>query len=229
MPPARISVIVPVFRETEEALTSIDRWIDEHNSERIEWIIVVAQEDPGIQHTYGECANVVIAPKGRGKQMNAGAAKASGEMLVFLHADTRLDQTWYEELMTVAEGKSSQVWGAFSPRIDSPGLIYRCAEQWGRWRSQMLKIPYGDQAIFISAPLFRMLGGFDEKVDFMEELDLAKRLYRLKISPVILPCRASTSNRRWKTHGAFTYSLRNVFLFVLFMLGIPRSVLRFWY
>lgn len=90
-------------------------------------------------------------------------------------------------------------------------------------------MPFGDQAIFISAELFREVGGFDETADFMEELDLARRLNRLSIAPIIVPCHAVTSNRRWLSHGKLFYSLRNFLLFSLFLIGVPRKVLRSWY
>lgn len=228
MPEVRVSLIVPVFEESEETLISLRDWMVAHCPPDVERLIVIAEEDSCSQCAVQQDAVIVTGSAGRAKQMNFGAASACGDMLVFLHADTLLEPTWYSELMEVIRTDHC-LWGAFSPCIAASGLIYRCAEQWGRFRSRVLRTPFGDQAIFISAQLFRNVGGFDESVDFMEELDLAARLKRKGYAPIILSSLAKTSNRRWKTHGTIAYSLRNLILFFLFVIGVPRSFLHLWY
>lgn len=224
----RVSLIVPVFRESEETLISMRNWMIAHCPPEVERLVVVADTDSCSQCIVEHDAVVLTASAGRAKQMNVGAAAASGDMLVFLHADTLLESTWHAELIALLRTDHC-MWGAFSPCIAASGFIYRCAERWGRFRSRVLKIPFGDQTIFISAQLFRAVEGFDESVDFMEELDLATRLNRQGHAPILLSSRARTSNRRWKTHGAIAYSLKNLILFFLFIAGVPRSFLRLWY
>ena len=224
----RVSLIVPVFRESEETLMSLRNWMIAHCPPEVERLVVVADTDACSQCIVQHDAVIVTASVGRAKQMNVGAASASGEMLVFLHADTLLESTWFAELIALLRTDHS-VWGAFSPCITASGFIYRWAEHWGRFRSRVLRIPFGDQTIFISTQLFRAVEGFDESVDFMEELDLATRLNRQGYAPILLSSLARTSNRRWKTHGAVAYSLKNLILFFLFVVGVPRSFLRLWY
>lgn len=241
-----LSVIVPVYQEPHGELRSLLGWIEECSDSRIEWIIVGAIGDDsfgrvvsdirgfaGMGRTAGRAletkvdVNVIVAPKGRSKQMNAGARLASGKVLLFLHADTRLANDWFEGIERALR-KHETSWGAFSPCIQGENAVYRIAERWGLWRSERLGLPYGDQAMFIEAALFWKLGGFDEIVQFMEEVDLARRLCRTGKWPVILPQRAATSGRKWTKFGAWQ-SVRNIVAFVLFMCGIPRESIKSWY
>ncbi len=227
----KVSVVIPIFAESQQSVVSLANWISTQRSNFVEWIVVETDGEPwgSSRQILDNLVTVTRVPRGRGKQMNAGAALAKGDVLIFLHSDTRLEPAWNAELLEIALRGDSRYWGSFSPRIDGSGFIYRWAESWGSLRSRKLKIPFGDQAIFISASLFREIGGFDEEADFMEELDLGRRLNRLNIAPTILPSHAVTSNRRWKAHGLIFYSARNFLLFALFLIGVPRKLLRSWY
>ena len=241
-----LSVIVPVYQEPCDELQSLFAWIEESSNPQVEWIIVCSVGDESsisllfeikghtrrnrmAATTQGARLNIEVikAPKGRSKQMNAGAKQASGKVLLFLHADTRLGEGWIDSIEGTFQGARAQ-WGAFAPRIAGQGVVYRVAEQWGLWRSQALGLPYGDQAMFVDTGLFWELGGFDEDVQFMEDVDLAGRLCRLGLRPLILPLEAFTSNRKWAKHGLW-HSIKNFAAFVLSMLGIPRDRIRQWY
>lgn len=240
-----LSVVVPVYQESRSELKSLFAWIEECSDSRVEWIIVGAIGDENFASVGSEVRafagmsktearalrckldmTIIAAPKGRSKQMNAGAKQAGGRVLLFLHADTRLAKGWIDAV-ECAVRKPGSCWGAFSPCIAAQGLVYRISERWGLWRSQVLGIPYGDQAIFIDAGLFQKLD-FDETVQFMEDVDLARRLRQSGRSPVILPTQASTSSRRWAESNAWQ-SARNVAAFVLYMFGVPRENIRRWY
>lgn len=240
-----LSVIIPVYREPERELRSLLSWIDvnDHPS-GIEWIISCATGDKSsalvrslsksvgassrdlLPTTTVENLIVIESAAGRATQMNAGARRAKAQLLLFLHADTRLDGNWSKVLYD--SSCQGATWGAFSPEIDRGGIIYRIAEFWGLWRSRALGLPYGDQAIFIRKEQFQKLGGFDEKVQFMEDVDLARRLGRLGISPKLLEVAARTSARRWDRHG-LGQSTRNFFALALYLCGAPRSFIRSWY
>lgn len=219
-----ISIIVPVYQEHSSVLQSLCDWILQNNFEFCQWIVVSAQDDPLPAINWPAGVVCITSERGRANQMNAGAVGAESTWLLFLHADTRLACGWAEAICELPTGKD--VWGAFSPTIDASGLFYRLAESWGRWRSSVLQIPYGDQAIFIKSSLFKEIGAFDEQAGFMEELDLASRLGKRGIAPTILKLQAITSNRRWQTHGRLFYSSRNLILFALFMIGVPRRLLK---
>jgi rSAM/selenodomain-associated transferase 2 len=241
-----LSVIVPVYQEPQDEMKSLLAWIEENSDSRVEWIIVGAIGDQSFESVVSEIrdfagmsrivssrlktraeVNVIVAPRGRSKQMNAGANQASGQILLFLHADTRLAKGWIDSIEgAIREARSS--WGAFSPGIAEEGVVYRIAERWGLWRSRGLGLPYGDQAMFIDIRLFWKLGGFDETVQFMEEVELARKLCRSGKWPIILPEVAATSGRRWRGHGIWQ-SARNIVAFLLYMAGIPRESIRRWY
>ena len=108
--------------------------------------------------------------------MNRGAAQATGNVFVFLHADTRPPQN-FEDLIFNSFPPPKTVAGAFELRIDSsvPGL--RIIECLANWRSRYLKMPYGDQAIFVSSKAFQDLGGFSH-IPIMEDVELIKRLQK---------------------------------------------------
>lgn len=239
-----LTVIIPVYQESDSDLVSLLNWIEVNDRVGIEWIIACAVNDkcaaslltfmkekagvPGKDQLSNVATRLTIkeSHQGRSAQMNSGASCASGQLLLFLHADTRLGEKWQEHLSNLVPGSSA--WGSFTPAIDRSGLIYRIAEKWGLWRSRILGLPYGDQAIFISKKLYERSGGFDEKVQFMEDVDLAQRLSKMEMKPRLLSVSANTSARRWE-EGSLRQSTRNLLALIFYCVGIPRSAIRSWY
>lgn len=242
----RLSVVIPVYREPESELRSLLRWIESVSelSTGIEWIISCATGDTSssviyslskragfstkdlLQNTIVENFIMIESAPGRSTQMNAGAKRAKAELLLFLHADTRLGANWFNALYDSSHNGAT--WGAFRPEIDRVGIIYRIAERWGLWRTSSLGLPYGDQGIFIRKEQFLKIGGFDEKVQFMEDVDLARRLCILGFSPQLLNAPARTSARRWDRHG-LAQSTKNFCALVLYLFGASRSFIKSWY
>lgn len=241
-----LSVVIPVYREPESELRSLLSWIESVNdySIGIEWIFACAAGDAGsavvrslskiaggsskdlLQITRVENLIVIESTPGRSTQMNAGVQRARARLLLFLHADTRLDSNWTKALYeALCRGAA---WGAFTPEIDRGGTVYRMAEFWGLWRSRALGLPYGDQGIFIRKEQFLKMGGFDEKVQFMEDVDLARRLCRLGLRPKLLRVAARTSARRWDRHG-LGQSTKNFCALLLYLSGASRFFIRSWY
>jgi len=144
------------------------------------------------------CDQIVAAPRGRGAQMNAGAAAARGEVLLFLHADTRLpdgaDQLILREL-----ARSKRVWGRFDVRIAGRHPLLGLVAILMNWRSRLTGIATGDQAIFVECSAFAAAGRFPD-IPLMEDIALSARLRRVT-PPVCLAARATTSGRRWDDHG----------------------------
>jgi rSAM/selenodomain-associated transferase 2 len=157
---------------------------------------------------------VVQAPSGRARQMNAGAAAARGELLVFLHADTRLPRGAYDSLVA-ARGADG---GNFAVRFDGGDLFSRLLGAWYALQRR-LGVYYGDSAIWLRRAAFEALGGF-RPVPIMEDYELARRLER-GFSTACLPGPAVTSARRWRALGV----PRTVFSWVairwLFLAGVP--------
>ena len=161
----------------------------------------------------------IVAPRGRGPQMNRGAAAASGRALLFLHADTRLPP---DGLASVAAALSNRhiVGGAFHLAIASPNPLFRLIETTANLRTRLTRIPYGDQALFFEHRFFDRIGGFSE-IPIMEDVELMRRVKRGGHRIRILPGRVSTSARRWRREGILSCTLRNWLLVTRFLLGTP--------
>jgi rSAM/selenodomain-associated transferase 2 len=147
------------------------------------------------------CDRVIAAPRGRGAQMNAGAASAHGNVLLFLHADTRLPG---QALQAVVEGleHSGCAWGRFDVRINGRPSLLRVIAMMMNLRSRLTGIATGDQAIFVRADALRALGGFDE-IPLMEDIAFSRRAKRALGRPLCLRESVETSGRRWETYGVW--------------------------
>lgn len=141
---------------------------------------------------------LVRSPRGRARQMNAGAQVATGEILLFLHADTLLPQ---EADRMITEGMKSQRkrWGRFDVRLSGDHPLLRIVEELMNLRSRFTGIATGDQAIFVERKLFERTGGFPD-IDLMEDVALTKIL-KLHCRPLCLRQRVLTSSCRWENNG----------------------------
>ena len=141
---------------------------------------------------------VLSASRGRACQMNVGAASATGDILLFLHADTRLPAQ-FDTLVRATLIQPDVIAGAFALRIDAALWSLRLIEIGVNWRSRTLQMPYGDQAIFLNSKLFQEIGCFPE-IPMMEDFELIRRLRRLgRIAIISSP--VFTSSRRWLRLG----------------------------
>ncbi|WMW66157.1 glycosyltransferase family 2 protein [Nitratidesulfovibrio liaohensis] len=211
--------------------------------------------DGNAQEFYGTGlpVRVVAAPRGRARQMNAGAAVARGQVLLFLHADTRLPEGAFPTVLRAlgiggAEGvgdvgargtrhADDGVFrdangvpgaGAFTLGIDAPGAWFRVVETLGNLRNRLTRTPYGDQAQFFRAGVFRSLSGYTD-LPLMEDVEIMRRVRRAGLPLALLALRAVTSARRWRDEGAVRCTLRNVCLRLLYALGVPAQILARWY
>jgi rSAM/selenodomain-associated transferase 2/rSAM/selenodomain-associated transferase 1 len=142
---------------------------------------------------------VVLAPRGRAAQMNAGAAVAGGEVLLFLHADTRLPDDAVQAIATALEGGAE--WGRFDVTIEGRPRMLRVVAALMNQRSRLTGIATGDQAIFVRRAVFEAEGGFPQQ-PLMEDIALCARLRR-RSRPACLRQRVRTSGRRWERHGVW--------------------------
>jgi len=161
-------------------------------------------------------ATVLQSPPCRGAQLDLGARRASGEWLVFLHADTRLEEGWSRALGGLPR---DVVGGAFRFAVDSPQRGYRSIEAGVALRCRLLRLPYGDQGIFARREAYEAVGGFPH-LPLMEDVAFVRRLSRAG-RLVFPPVRALTSCRRWERHGLVGTTVRNWGLLALFGLGWP--------
>ena len=141
---------------------------------------------------------VLLAPRGRAAQMNAGAAAAGGDVLLFLHADTWLPENAPKAIARALEGNVSR-WGRFDVRLSGRHPLLRIVEVLMNMRSRITGIATGDQAIFVEQGLFRASGGFPN-IALMEDVAFSRQLCRIE-RPVCLRERVITSSRRWEDNG----------------------------
>lgn len=167
-------------------------------------------------------ARVVIQPGGRAAGLNAGAALAGGQILLLLHADTRLPPGAFG-LVRAALADPAVVGGRFRVSFDNPSLRFRLVAFSINLRDRLLRGFTGDQAVFVRAAVFRAMGGY-APLPLMEDLDFARRLER-QGRVVRLPQAVVTAARRWERHGLVRTVLRMWTLRLLYRSGVhPRHL-----
>ncbi len=171
-------------------------------------------------------ARIIVSPAGRGRQMNTGAQEASGDILLFLHADTILPADFQSQIADAVEVPGFAA-GAFRFAIDGKGIQLRIIEFFTNLRAQILSMPYGDQGLFMAAKTFHALGGYAE-IPILEDVDLVRRLCRLG-RVVIVPSPALTSARRWQRLGIVRTTVINQLILLGFFFRISPFHLARWY
>lgn len=162
--------------------------------------------------------SVLQAPRGRASQMNSGAAAARGQMLLFLHADTRLPENAFS---LVEQALRQHVWGRFDVSITGRSRWLPVIATMMKLRSRLTGIATGDQAIFVSRAAFDKAGGYPDQ-PLMEDIEFSKRLKRLG-PPACLRARVTTSGRRWDMHGAWRTILLMWQLRFDYWRGVPAA------
>jgi rSAM/selenodomain-associated transferase 2 len=223
MKPA-ISVIVPVFNEELTIRSTLESVLSLKPDE----LLVV---DGGSLDRTRELATsmgvqVVAAARGRGGQMNQGAKLARGEVLLFLHADTRLPHSALDDIRD-AMNNPLVVGGRFDVLLDGEGWMLKIVGHMISLRSRLSRVATGDQAIFIRREIFNKLGGYPE-IPLMEDVALSRALKRAG-QVVCLKSRVTTSARRWKKEGVCRTIFKMWVLKSLYLLGVsPFRLKRFY-
>jgi rSAM/selenodomain-associated transferase 2 len=220
----QISIIVPTFNEARclsETLTQIQQ-LSPHQ-------LIVSDggsNDNTIEIAKNFTEFVIKGPSGRAPQMNAGAQIATGNIFLFLHADSRIEPASYKKMLHSMKNPE-KIGGAFSLCIDSEKWSLKLITRLANIRSKYLGMAYGDQAFFVKSSIFHQMSGFTE-LPICEDIDFFKRLKKLG-SVVLLKEKALTSPRRWTKEGIWFTTLRNILIATLFELGFPPRILTKWY
>lgn len=219
----KLAIVMPVLNEAagiDEAL----RALAPYRARGVAVIVADGGSSDGTAAKAGPFADQVIeAPRGRAAQMNAGAAATDADLLLFLHADTRLPED-ANTLITDGLERAQRTWGRFDLRFDAGGWLDIVAFMMN-WRSRATGICTGDQAIFVTRAAFNEIGGFPV-IALMEDVAASAKLKRLG-RPLCLSARVTTSARRWRQHGVWRtillmWRLRLAFFFG----GDPNSLAR---
>jgi len=191
----RLSIIMPVLNEAAGIEAAL-RALAPLRTRGVEIIVVDGGSNDGTAELARPLADRVLsAPRGRASQMNAGAAAATGEALLFLHADTRLPD---DTDRLIADGLRRRVWGRFDVRFDDRGWL-RLVALMMNLRSRLTGIATGDHAMFVTRAAFVAAGGFPP-IALMEDVALSARLKR-RGRPYCLSAPVVTSGRRWRQRG----------------------------
>jgi rSAM/selenodomain-associated transferase 2 len=219
----KVSVIIPALNEEP----NVGRAIDSAWTAGADEVIVSdgGSKDDTVERSAG-ATSVVTSEPGRARQMNSGAKAATGGVLVFLHADNWLQASSFDQLQSSLEDQRV-VGGSFRQRIEAAGFGYRWLEWGNAFRASWLRLPYGDQGIFVRRGQFDDLGGFPE-VALMEDVLLVRSL-RKRGRLVSLDGPIHISARRWQEHGILRQTLRNWWILTMHRWGVAPDKLAIYY
>jgi len=221
-----MSVVIPTLDAADELAATLAALA----GARLVGEIIVADggsSDDSVAVAHAAGARIVKAPRGRGTQLAAGAAAASGDWLLFLHADCSLAPGWEQAVDTfvTAPGAADRA-GYFAFALDDASRAARRLERIVAWRCRVLGLPYGDQGLLIARALYQAVGGF-AALPLMEDVEFARRLGRRRLMPLGAPAYASA--RRYREGGYIRRPLRNLICLALYFLGVPaRHIARLY-
>ncbi len=214
-----LSIVVPVLNEAA-VLPTLFESLAPIRARGAEVLIVDGGSRDNSMAVAQAGADVVIsAPQGRAAQMNAGAAAAHGDTLLFLHADTYLPVDTLDAIKRARNNGAR--WGYFGLDIRSRHPMLRVVARMATWRSRVSRIATGDQAIFVECGLYDECGGFPD-LPLMEDIALSRRL-RSVSEPTCLRSCVSTSARRWESKGVIRTVVLMWWLRLLYRLGVPAE------
>lgn len=219
-----ISIIIPTLNEAENLRSTL---ASAESGADVEIIVVdggSTDETVELARSFG--VRLLTTAAGRAGQVNVGALAASGDVLLFLHGDTKLPPGFHQHVQGIM-AESGTVAGAFSLGIDDSEIGLRIIEKLANFRSRFFQMPYGDQAIFLRASLFHSIGGFSE-MPIMEDFVFMQRVKK-EGRVVIAPVAVSTSSRRWKELGILKTTLINQVILLAYFFGCSPERLARWY
>ncbi|MDY6855232.1 MAG: TIGR04283 family arsenosugar biosynthesis glycosyltransferase [Thermodesulfobacteriota bacterium] len=222
------SIIIPVLNESDRINLLIEHLCSQAYQTDCEIIVVDGGPEGETIKTIGNKDVIsLLSPPGRARQMNCGSAFAKGDILIFLHADTRLPCKAFNQIrLALNHGKCHC--GAFDLCIRSDRLIFKIIGFMASMRSRLTRLPYGDQSFFVKKDYFYEIGGYKD-IPLMEDIEIMQRIKRRGDRICILSDRVSTSPRRWNKEGIVYCTLRNWIILVLYLAGVSPKRLTGYY
>jgi rSAM/selenodomain-associated transferase 2 len=221
----RLSVIVPMLNEERAIRATLDSI--RRAAPGAEIIAVDGgSTDASAEIVKARGVELLTAPRGRARQLNAGAAHARGDVLVFVHADTLVPATFSSDI-AAALADPQVAGGRFDLELDEASLAASTLSKLISLRSRIMRSATGDQAIFVRTDVFHAMGGFKE-LDLCEDVDFARRLRR-RGGIACLRSRVVTSARRWRQQGMLRTVFRMWLIKSLFLMGVSPARLHRYY
>lgn len=221
----RGSIIIPVLNEAAAIALQLQNL---RQTLRDRWELIVvdggSQDDTAFLAS-PHCDDLLRCPPGRSKQMNAGAASASGDILVFLHADTRLPEDFEQQMQHFIE--SGRQWGRFDVCLDSDHPMLCVVGHMVNLRSRLTGIATGDQTFFMRRSFFEKMQGFAD-IPLMEDVEFSHRACRVE-KPFCSRARVLTSARKWQRHGIFRTIALMWWIRLAYVVGVSPATLHRWY
>ncbi len=222
----KISIIVPALNEAQGIAAALAALASLRNRGHEVIVVDGRSSDKTAALSRGAADRVVAAARGRASQMNAGAALAQDEVLLFLHADTRLPENADARILQ-GLAATGRAWGRFDVRIEGKSRLLPVIAFFMNLRSRATGIATGDQAIFVRRDAFWRIGGYPP-LELMEDIALSRLLARVS-RPLCLADKAVTSGRRWERHGVLRTVLLMWWLRLAFFFGAtPASLARLY-
>lgn len=221
-----LSVIIPVYNEQDNLVKRLSFLCDEANKVPIE--IIVANSPETTDNTPNICKNKTkvrffsCPEKGRAKQMNYGAIKANGDVLLFLHADVQLPQDFYHQIKTTIE--KGFIAGFFAYQFDKKSALLNFNSKFTT--KDGLFAGGGDQCQFFTKQTFKKLQGFNEEYCIMEDFEMIDRVRKQNIPFTIIQSKATVSARKYETNSWLKVNLINGYVFLKYKLGVHPIKLR---
>jgi len=219
-----VSIVIPTLNERH----ALEQALGCTQANGVERIVVDAGSADGTAEAARElkAERVLESAAGRARQMDQGYRAATGDVILFLHADTRLDSDWLEAVRR-ALSDPRVAGGAFALRFVSQRPLYRFIEFGARLRTRLGGLPYGDQALFVRRSVLDAQDGIPW-VPIFEDLDLARRI-RACGRLLLLPQPAWTSSRRYEANGVLRTWIRNTLALLAYLLKLDRERVAAWY
>jgi rSAM/selenodomain-associated transferase 2 len=220
-----VSVIIPTLNEAEHIQQLLDdlQPLREAGGELI--VVDGGSTDATCQLARAQVDQLLQTTAGRARQMNAGAASASGSHLWFVHADTRVSAEVLAALLAACRG--DLLWGRFDLRLSGERRLFRVIETLINWRSRLSGVATGDQGMLVAKTAFKSAGGFPD-MPLMEDVALSKKLRKMRW-PHCFTTRLWTSSRRWEESGVWRTILLMWWLRLAYFVGVPADRLAGYY
>lgn len=229
---APISIVIPTLNAAARLPLCFEALIAASLDGLVREVIVVdggsADDTVKIADSFG--ARILTAPPGRGGQLKTGAEAARGQWLLFLHADTVLEESWADHARALIEKKIYDA-GVFTLAFDAKGLAPRLVAAGAMMRTKLDKAPYGDQGLLISRAAYDDVGGYRD-IPLFEDVDIIRKLLRMRgeMAFCVLPAKAVTSVERYKRDGYIRRVIKNTILLIRYNLGAsPEKLVKDYY